>query len=122
MTFYNEEDKSRIFNAAEERLLEVIQSEVTLKKKGASYLGGCPFCKEESGFTYTPGKKIFKCFKCNIGGNNAVTFLTHLGKGYGEALDSLAHMLSVPLTQKKVIPLKPKTARTSYCKRIRGSS
>lgn len=114
----NEDDKRRIFEAAEERLLEVIQSEVTLKKKGTSYVGRCPFCEEEKGFTYTPAKKIFKCFKCNVGGKNAVDFLTRQGKGYGEVLDALAHQLNVPLTDKKVIQYKQKSAKHSYCKRM----
>ena len=115
---FNEDDKNRIFKAAEENLLEIIQTEVTLKKSGASYVGRCPFCEAEKGLHVTPGKSIFKCFKCDVGGKNAVSFLTHMGKGYGEALDILAHRLNVPLTEKKVITYKPQSARTSYCKRM----
>ncbi len=115
---FNEDDKRRIFSAANERLQEVIESEVSLKKAGKDLKGRCPFCEAEDKFSYTPGKNIFKCFKCNVGGTDAVSFLTHLGKGYGEVLTSLAHKLNVPLTEKKVIKRKPKTARTSYCKRM----
>lgn len=115
---YNQDDKDRIFLAAKERLQEVIESEVTLKKSGASLVGRCPFCEAEKGFTFTPGKSIFKCFKCDIGGNDGVSFLTHLGKGYGETLTLLAHKLNVPLTEKKVIPYKPQSAKHSYCKRM----
>lgn len=114
----NDDDKDRIFKAAEDRLLEVIQSEVTLAKKGASYVGRCPKCEAEKGFNFSPAKNIFKCFKCDFKGNNAVTFLTRLDKGYGDALESIARLLNVPLTEKKVIPYIPSTARTSYCKKM----
>ncbi|MDD2636793.1 MAG: CHC2 zinc finger domain-containing protein, partial [Bacteroidales bacterium] len=98
------EDKVRIEAAAESNILQVIQSEVTLKKQGASFVGKCPFCDSESGFTVTPGKELFKCFKCNVGGKGAIKFLTQMGKGYGEALNEIARRLNVPLTEKKVIP------------------
>ncbi|MDQ3845685.1 MAG: CHC2 zinc finger domain-containing protein, partial [Bacteroidota bacterium] len=50
--------------------VEVIGSFVKLKKRGANYLGLCPFHHEKTpSFTVSPSKEIFKCFGCGKSGN-----------------------------------------------------
>ncbi len=42
----------------------------SLKKRGANYIGLCPFHKEKTpSFTVSPEKQIFHCFGCQAGGN-----------------------------------------------------
>jgi len=41
---------------------------VTLKKKGANYVGLCPFHKEKApSFTVNPKTNLYHCFGCNAG-------------------------------------------------------
>ena len=53
------------------RIEEVVSRYVpTLKKKGANWVGLCPFHKEKAGsFTVSPDKNMFYCFGCHAGGN-----------------------------------------------------
>src|SRR5215831_16995491 len=46
-----------------------------IEKKGANYLGLCPFHGEKTpSFTVSPSKEIYKCFGCGRSGNT-ITFL-----------------------------------------------
>ena len=51
-------------------IIDVVSHYVKLKKKGANYLGICPFHddKHES-LSVNPKKEIFKCFACNTSGD-----------------------------------------------------
>ena len=51
-------------------IIDVVSNYVKLKKKGANYLGICPFHddKHES-LSVNPRKEIFKCFACNTSGD-----------------------------------------------------
>ena len=52
------------------RIEEVVGDFVTLKKRGANYIGLCPFHNEKSpSFTVTAHKGIYKCFGCGASGN-----------------------------------------------------
>lgn len=63
------------------RLTTVINQYIPLKKRGKSYIGPCPFCREISkktsidNFVITDYKRKWKCFGCGAGGNNAVSFI-----------------------------------------------
>ena len=53
-------------------ILDVVGEFVKLKKRGANYLGLCPFHGEKSpSFTVSPTKEIYKCFGCGKSGNGA---------------------------------------------------
>ena len=44
-------------------ILDVIGDYVKLKKRGANYLGLCPFHNEKTpSFTVSPVKELYKCF------------------------------------------------------------
>ena len=63
---------SKILDAAQ--IVDVVSDFVTLRKRGANYLGLCHFHDEKTGsFTVSPAKGIFKCFGCGKGGS-AVRF------------------------------------------------
>jgi len=53
---------------------------VTLKKKGANYVGICPFHKEKTpSFTVNPKTNLYHCFGCNAGGD-VIGFICKMDK------------------------------------------
>lgn len=84
-------------------ILDVIGEFVKLKKRGANYLGLCPFHGEKTpSFTVSPSKEIYKCFGCGKSGNT-ITFLMELEKySYVEALKWLANRYNVEVEETEV--------------------
>lgn len=72
-------------------LLDVVGSFIKLKKRGANYLGNCPFHNEKTpSFTVSASKGIYKCFGCGKAGN-VITFVQeHEKLSYPEAITWLA--------------------------------
>ena len=93
----------KILDAAQ--IVDVIQEFVPLKKRGANYLGLCPFHNEKTpSFTVSPSKEIFKCFGCGKVGNavNFIMELEHLT--YPEALKFLAKKYHIEVVEKELSP------------------
>lgn len=99
-------------------IIEIVGGFVKLKKRGANYLGLCPFHNEKSpSFTVSPAKEIYKCFGCGRSGNT-ISFLMELEKySYVEALRWLAARYNVEVEEKEVSPevrLQQQTADSLY--------
>ena len=79
-------------------ILDVVQSRVVLKKRGANYWGCCPFHNEKTpSFCVSPQKGIFKCFGCGEGGD-AITFLMKINnQSFGEVIKDLASQFGIEL-------------------------
>src|SRR5580704_2350995 len=86
-------------------ITEIIGGFVKLKKRGANYLGLCPFHNEKTpSFTVSPVKEIYKCFGCGRSGN-AIGFLMELEKySYVEALRWLANKYNIELEETEASP------------------
>jgi len=86
-------------------IIEIVGSFVKLKKRGANYLGLCPFHNEKSpSFTVSPVKEIYKCFGCGRSGNT-IGFLMELEKySYVEALRWLANKYNVEIEETETSP------------------
>ncbi len=86
-------------------IIEIVGSYVKLKKRGANYLGLCPFHNEKSpSFTVSPAKEIYKCFGCGKSGNS-IGFLMELEKySYAEALRWLANKYNVEIEETATSP------------------
>jgi DNA primase len=86
-------------------IYEIVSEFVKLKKRGANYLGLCPFHNEKTpSFIVSPTKEIFKCFGCGKSGN-AITFLMeHEKYSYTEALRWLAARYNVEIEETDVSP------------------
>ena len=86
-------------------IVEIVGSFVRLKKRGANYLGLCPFHNEKSpSFTVSPAKEIYKCFGCGKSGNT-ISFLMDLEKySYVEALRWLANKYDVQIEETETSP------------------
>lgn len=72
-------------------IVDVIGGFVKLKRRGANYLGLCPFHNEKTpSFTVSPTKELYKCFGCGRAGNTISFVMEHEKYSYADALKWLA--------------------------------
>lgn len=89
-----------IFNAS--IIEDVIGEFITLKKRGANYLGNCPFHNEKTpSFTVSPAKGIYKCFGCGKAGNSVNFIMEHEHYSYPEALRFLANKYNIEIAEEE---------------------
>src|SRR3982751_3300484 len=85
------------------QIAEVVGDYVKLKKRGANYLGLCPFHNEKTpSFTVSPSKEIYKCFGCGRSGNTITFLMEHEKYSYVEALRWLANRYNVEIEETQV--------------------
>ena len=91
----------KIFDAT--NIVDVVSDFVSLKKRGSSYLGLCPFHNERTpSFSVSPAKGIFKCFSCGKAGS-AVSFLMDLeGMSYVEAIKWLGRKYNIEVAEREM--------------------
>lgn len=81
-------------------IVEVISPFVQLKKRGANYLGLCPFHGEKTpSFTVNRDKQIYHCFGCGVGGNVFTFLMEYENYTFPEAVKELADKLGVQLPE-----------------------
>src|SRR5512146_1903192 len=86
-------------------ILDVISGYMSLRKSGANYLGLCPFHGEKTpSFNVNPGRAIFHCFGCGLGGNVFSFIMKMEGLSFPEAVKFLAKRVGV------IIEERPPTA------------
>jgi len=86
-------------------IIEIIGGFVKLKKRGANYLGLCPFHNEKTpSFTVSPSKEIYKCFGCGRSGNTISFLMEHEKYSYVEALRWLAAKYNVEIEETETSP------------------
>jgi DNA primase len=86
-------------------ILDVVGNFVKLKRRGANYLGVCPFHNERTpSFTVSPAKEIFKCFGCGKSGNSISFIMEHEKLTYAEALKWLANRYNIEVEETAVSP------------------
>lgn len=87
------------------RVEEVVGDFVTLKKRGANYLGLCPFHNEKTpSFSVSPSKGIYKCFGCGKAGNVVGFVMEHEHYTYPESLRYLAKRYGIEIEEEDVTP------------------
>ena len=95
-------------------LVRIIEPYAQLKKKGANWMGCCPFHQEKTpSFSVSPSKGFYKCFGCGKGGN-AYTFLMEMeGLNFPEAIQRVAEISGVqlpePIDDKQFVKSKKRT-------------
>lgn len=90
-----------IFEAA--IIEEVVGEFVPLKKRGANFLGNCPFHDEKTpSFTVSPAKGIYKCFGCGKAGNSINFIMEHEHYSYPEALRFLANKYNIEVEEEEL--------------------
>ncbi|NCX94875.1 MAG: DNA primase [Chitinophagia bacterium] len=86
-------------------IIDIVGSFLRVKKRGANYIGNCPFHNEKTpSFYVSPSKGIFKCFGCGKAGN-VVTFVQeHEKLTYPEAIKWLADYYKIKLEETDRLP------------------
>lgn len=100
MARIEQETVARILDAAD--IVEVVSDFVTLKRRGANYIGLCPFHNERTpSFSVSKSRGICKCFSCGKGGS-PVNFLMELEQmSYQEALRWLARKYNIEIKERE---------------------
>lgn len=87
---------------------------VTLTRRGAHYVGLCPFHNEKTGsFTVNPARNTYHCFGCGAHGD-AIAFVMNLdNRTYPEAIEYLANMYGIQVlhNEKQVTDEQREAAR-----------
>ena len=91
----------RILDAAD--IVEVVSDFVSLKRRGANYVGLCPFHNDRSpSFYVSKAKGVCKCFSCGEGGS-AVNFIMKLEQlSFTEALRYLAKKYNIEVEEREM--------------------
>lgn len=82
------------------RIVDLIGDYVRLDKRGANYIGLCPFHKEKTpSFSVSESKGIYKCFGCGKGGN-ALSFIMEIEHlSFVNAIKFLAKRENIPIEE-----------------------
>ena len=71
----------RILDAAD--IVDVISEFVSLRKRGTSYKGLCPFHDDSTpSFSVSPVRGLYKCFSCGAAGNVVNFIMRHEQMSY----------------------------------------
>ena len=86
-------------------IVEIVGRQVSLKKRGRTYLGLCPFHNDRKpSMNVSQEKGLFKCFSCGEGGD-ALSFLMKLNhKSYPEVIQELAEEQGIQIEDKQRDP------------------
>lgn len=88
----------RILDTAD--IVEVVSDFVSLKRKGANYMGLCPFHNERTpSFSVSKSKGIFKCFSCGKSGRVLSFVMDHEQLSYTDALRYLAKKYNIEIVE-----------------------
>lgn len=94
----NQDTINKIMDTA--RIEEVVGDFVTLKKRGTSLIGNCPFHNEKTpSFHVSVTKGIYKCFGCGKGGDAVHFIMDHEKYSYPEALKFLAGKYNIEVEE-----------------------
>lgn len=73
-------------------IVELIDSFISLKKAGTSYVACCPFHNEKTpSFNVITKKQFYHCFGCNASGNAISFIMNYMHIGFREAVELLAN-------------------------------
>ena len=84
-------------------IVEVVSDFVSLKKRGTSYKGLCPFHDDTTpSFSVSPVKGVYKCFACGEAGNVVNFVMKHEQMTYPEALKWLANKYHIEVQEREL--------------------
>lgn len=87
------------------RIEDVVGDFVSLKRRGTSMIGLCPFHNEKTpSFHVSVAKGIFKCFGCGKGGDSIRFIMEHEKATYPETLRYLANKYSIEIAEVENTP------------------
>ena len=98
MAYYSEDAIEEVISNID--IVEIIGQYVSLKRRGANYIGLCPFHREKTpSFTVAPDKQIYKCFGCSEGGTVIQFIMKIENLDFREALEFLADKANIDLSR-----------------------
>jgi len=101
MKTIDRETVQRIIDTAD--IVEVVSDFVHLRRRGANYIGLCPFHNERTpSFSVSRAKGICKCFSCGKGGSPVNFIMEHEQLSYWEALRYLARKYHIEIQEHEV--------------------
>lgn len=81
-------------------IVDIVGSFVKLRRRGANYLGLCPFHNEKTpSFTVSPSKEFYKCFGCGRSGNAIGFLMEHEKYSFVEAIHWLAQKYGIEIEE-----------------------
>lgn len=81
-------------------IVDVVSDFVHLKRRGANYIGLCPFHNERTpSFSVSKAKNICKCFSCGKGGSPVNFIMEHEQLSFNEALRFLAKKYNIEIKE-----------------------
>lgn len=81
-------------------IVDIISGYVSLKRKGGSYFGLCPFHNEKTAsFSVSQNKQMYYCFGCGAGGNVFTFIMNYENYTFGEAVKMLADRAGIKLPE-----------------------
>lgn len=96
-------------------IVEVVSDHVSLKKRGKSFFGLCPFHQEKTpSFHVDPVRQFFHCFGCGAGGNVFTFLMQAEGLSFPEVLCLLAERAGIALPKSGQADESHKHAETLY--------
>lgn len=91
----------RILDAAD--IVEVVGDYVNLTRRGANYMGLCPFHNERTpSFSVSPSRGICHCFSCGKGGSPVNFIMEKEGINYHDALLHLARKYGIRVEEREL--------------------
>lgn len=89
-------------------IVEIINSYITLEKKGKNYFGVCPFHDDHSpSMSVSPTLQIFNCFTCKSGGNVFNFVSSYENISFNDAVIKVANIINYPLNIKQTTIQNP---------------
>ncbi len=103
-------------------IVDVVSGYTSLRKRGATYSGLCPFHQEKTpSFTVSAEKGLYYCFGCGEGGD-VVRFLERMENlSFAEAIEQLGERFGVPVEYEEGAGPTPaaRTGTPVFCRRSR---
>src|ERR1044072_1628335 len=83
-------------------IIDIVGGFVKLKKRGANYLGLCPFHNEKTpSFSVSPAKQFYHCFGCGAHGNAIGFLMAYSTLGYVDAVKELASSVGMQVPDER---------------------
>lgn len=91
-------------------IVAVISTTVTLRRRGSSFVGLCPFHNEKTpSFNVVPTRQIYHCFGCGAGGDVFGFLQKTRGVSFVEAVKELASSCGVVIEERPLSPAEKAT-------------
>lgn len=100
MAWYSEEQIEEVRSRSD--IVSLIGGYVRLKRTGSGYAGLCPFHSEKTpSFHVNPGRQMYKCFGCGVGGNVFTFLMEYENLTFPEAMEFLAERAGIELPKQE---------------------